>query len=368
MSASSPVPFALVGVGWRAEFFLRIARALPHRFTVSEAVVRDPAKARAFERRWGVPARPDIASLDPAASRFAVLCVPADAAPDAVAALAERGVPVLMETPPAPNFAGLERLWALAERGATIDVAEQYPVQPLHAARLAWVRSGRIGLPSFAHVSEAHGYHGVALIRAFLGGVTAPATVTARRFAAPVVAGPDRDGPPREERIIDSPQTIAHLNFDGRMGVYDFAGEQYFSWIRSRSVLVRGERGELRDRRLSFLRDAATPVHLDLRREDAGAEGNLEGLWHRGYLAGENWAYRNPFPGAALSDDEIAVATCILAAARGETGYGLAAALEDQTFALGIAEAASTGAAVEVRPGPWTERAGAAATGGTAEA
>ena len=37
------IHYALVGGGWRAEFYLRIARELPERFVIDGLVVRNPA-------------------------------------------------------------------------------------------------------------------------------------------------------------------------------------------------------------------------------------------------------------------------------------------------------------------------------------
>src|SRR5436190_18611347 len=44
-----PYRFAIVGAGWRAEFFFRIAAALPERFHIAGLVVRDPEKGRRVE-------------------------------------------------------------------------------------------------------------------------------------------------------------------------------------------------------------------------------------------------------------------------------------------------------------------------------
>ena len=49
----NPYRFALVGAGWRAEFFFRIAAALPERFQIAGGVVRDAEKGRRVEERWG---------------------------------------------------------------------------------------------------------------------------------------------------------------------------------------------------------------------------------------------------------------------------------------------------------------------------
>ena len=42
---------------------------------------------------------------------------------------------------------------------------------------------------------------------------------------------------------------IALFEFaSGKIGLYDFSGEQYHSFIRSRHIIVRGRDGELSDR------------------------------------------------------------------------------------------------------------------------
>jgi hypothetical protein len=75
-------------------------------------------------------------------------------------------------------------------------------------------------------------------------------------------------------------------------------------------------------------------------RQDAGEDGNLEGIWHKGYSAGAEWLYRNPFPYASLSDDEIAIATVLQdmqdSVEGGDEVYGFAEAAQDQALSLAI--------------------------------
>jgi len=353
-----PVPFAIVGGGWRTSFFLKVVKAMPQCFSLVGVVLRERGKAKALEAAWAVSTFPDVDTLlRLARPEFVVVAVARPAAPPIIRELASRNMPVLAETPPAPNLEGLLELWQLVQAGARIQVAEQYTFQPLHAARLAAIRSGLLGEPSFAQVSCCHGYHGVSLIRRFLGIGTENATVTGRAFEADLIAGPDRRGPPVSERLVKSRQVIAQLDFAGKLGIYDFTSDQYFSWIRSLSVLVRGSRGELRDQAVRALKDFETPVEMLLLRQDSGENGNLEGLWHRGILLGDHWIYRNPFPYAALSDDEIAIATVLRAMhAYLETGapvYDFAEAAQDHYLALCIDQAVETGAAVHTVAQPW---------------
>lgn len=349
--------FAMIGGGWRTEFYLRIAKALPERFTISGMLVRDPAKGQAIEQTWGVPTHRTLDDLLRANPQFVVTCVSWEANPGLVQELAARQVPVLSETPPAPDVERLAALWALVERGARIQVAEQYIYQPHHAARLALVASGALGRVSQAQVSACHGYHGISLIRHFLGIGFENARITARRFVSPLVAGPDRRGPPKEERLVNSTQTIAWLDFGDRLGVYDFTGDQYFSWVRGQRLLVRGERGEIIDQQARYLLDYLTPVEVEFRRVVAGANGNLEGHYLKGILVGGYWAYRNPFVPARLTDDEIAVATSLAGmadyVAGGPPVYALAEACQDRYLDIMIEQALKTGTTVETSTQPW---------------
>ncbi|WP_438448941.1 Gfo/Idh/MocA family protein [Gorillibacterium sp. sgz5001074] len=354
------VRFAIVGSGWRAEFFLRIAEALPERFRVTDMVVRDPAKAEAVSRRWGVRVHADAGGL-PADGcfDFAVVSVPRQAAPELILELTERGIPVLCETPPAPDLETLQSLHRRLPKGARVQVAEQYIFQPHHAARLAIVRSGRLGTVTQAQVSAAHDYHGISLIRHLLGAGFEEAEIEAYSFTAPIVAGPSRSGPPEREELADSEQTIARIDFGGKLGVYDFTRDQYFSWIRGPRVLVRGERGEIHNEEVRYLRDFRTPVETGLRRIQAGAGGNLEGFHLKGILLGEEEIYRNPYAPGRLSDDEIAVATCLGRMGEyiggGSSFYSLAEASQDHYLSLLIKQAAASRQKIRTERQIWAD-------------
>ncbi len=285
----TPAPFAIVGGGWRAAFFLRIADAMPERFRVTGVLTRDPARRAAVSEEFGTETPASLADLLAGHPSFVVLATPWPATPAFLRELTDLGIPALAETPPAPDLDGLRALAPLALRGR-IQVAEQYRYQPLHAARLAVVRSGRLGRVSQARVAAAHGYHGVDLLRRLLDLTDEPLTITAHRFVSPIVAGPDRSGPPAEEMTVESDQVVAFLDAGDRLGVYDFTPDQYFSWIRASRVVVRGDRGEIVDGTVRSLLDHRTPAIAELVRHDAGHDGNLEGFHHIGYTLGDAWS------------------------------------------------------------------------------
>lgn len=354
------IHFGLIGGGWRAEFYLRIAQALPERFGVTGVAVRNAEKRAAFGRAWGVPAVDSPGALLAAAQppAFVVVCVPSAFAAELIQACVARAVPVLCETPPAPDLAGLIRLHALTGRGARLQVAEQYSFQPLHAARLQVIASGRLGRVSQAQVSVAHGYHGIHLMRRFLGIDFQPVTIEARPFVAPLVRGPGRDGPPVVAAVDKDEQLFARFDFaDGALGMFDFTGAQYFSPIRANRVLVRGERGELSDTEVRWLSDSGTPRMESLRRHDAGQIGNLEGFHHKGYTLGGEWIYKNPFVPGRLSDEEVAIAECLqrmaVYAGGGPSFCDLRQAAQDQYLSLLMEQSAATGRPVVSEHQPW---------------
>ncbi|MDR3690993.1 MAG: Gfo/Idh/MocA family oxidoreductase [Fimbriimonas sp.] len=350
--------FAIVGGGWRTEFFLRIARELPEEFEISGMLVRRSERAEELTRQWGVKTHTTLDTLLADKPDFAVTSLSWDSNPVFLKDLAERGVPVLSETPPAPKVEDMLPLTDLVKAGARIQVAEQYSFQPEHAARLSVIRSGVLGDVFQAQVSVCHGYHGISLIRRFLGIDFQPAKISAYRLPEVVIGGPDRNGrPPKEETTQRQNQLIATLDFGDRQAVFDFVGTMYHSYIRSHRVLVRGTRGEINFDDVRYLADFRTPIEYTLRRVEAGHTGNLDGHFLQGILAGERWAYRNPFPFARLMDDEIAIAACLRGMADYSQGgpdiYSLAEACQDHYLSILMEESANRNEEITSTVQPW---------------
>ncbi len=289
--AADTIEFGIVGAGWRSEFFLRIAVACPERFRVSGLVARNPDRAARIAEGWGTPVFTDIdGMLGETKPEFVLASVSGEAMPSVTLDLVRRGIPVLAETPPAPDLAGLVALCEqVAELGGRVQVAEQYWAQPHHAARLAIAHGGRLGPISQAHVSVCHGYHGVSLIRRFLGiGFECP-TIRAGRFVSPVLAGPGRDGPPAGEHVEQAELLQAWLDFGDRLGVFEFSLPQYRNLARGQRLCVRGERGEILDQRVTWMKDHLTLVSGELVRHEAGRNGNLEGHHLKGIQYLDDW-------------------------------------------------------------------------------
>jgi predicted dehydrogenase len=358
----TPLRVGIVGTGWRAEYFARIAVALPDRFELVGVTSRTPENRERFADTWTTKPFDSVGDLvRDGRPELVITSVPVPANPDVIVDLVDLGVHVLAETPPAPTLEGLVDLWERVGASRLVHVAEQYPELPGHAARRSVVTSGAIGDVSSVQVSSTHGYHAVALMRSFLGDAGDGAvTVRASTFEAPLVdplsrAGWSDDDTPKRARTI-----LATLDFGGdRSGVYDFTDNQWHNRLRFRRILVRGSRGEISGDSVVRLAGEETILTSSITRSQLGHDLNLDGhdTEHLAFEGAVVW--RNPFLGARFMDEEIAMATVMHRAgswARGEDGgpYPLAEASRDHAIALAIDEAVATGSASVDAGLPWS--------------
>ncbi|OCT10809.1 oxidoreductase [Paenibacillus pectinilyticus] len=352
--------FSLVGgAGFRAQYYLRIAQALPEHFQISGMVVRDESKGKEMEQKWGTATYRTLEQLlANEKPDFVVVSVNVSEVVNYVLQLAELGIPALLETPPAPDLAGLEQLHKqLTLHGARVQVAEQYQFYPMQEARYGLIQSGQLGRITETTVSISQTYHAVSLMRKMLGITYEEVNIRAMRFESNWVQGPTRSGPPTEDKLIPLQRDLAWLDFGDRLGIYDFTNNQHRSWVRSNHLSVRGERGEIFDDRVLIQQDSCTEMRLDLKRMNRGELENAEGYYLKGILCGERWIYENPFAPARLYDDEIAIATCLQKMADyargGASFYSLAEASQDHYLGMMIEKAIQTGETITAGPRCW---------------
>lgn len=343
-----PARVGFIGAGWRANTYFTVIRGCPDRFELAGVLCRRESTARWVKQHWDVPATTSADELLAERLDFIVLCAPREAVSELLALATASGIPTLVETPLAVDVRGLGELFRKYGPSAPIQSAEQYRYQPGHAARIAVAHSGLLGEVRTAEVSVAHDYHAMSLIRTVLQTGYCSVRVRAKVFDDVAADTLGRGGWARDLTVRHSSRTRAELEFEnGKIGLYDFTGEQYFSPIRSRLIAIRGDRGELRNDDVSFIAEPGKPVHQVLRRDQTGIDGDLSGYHLRGIALGDAPVYRNPLGQVRLSDDEIAVGTVLAEMARfaeiGDSFYGLAEACEDQYLAELVQLAARSG-------------------------
>jgi predicted dehydrogenase len=345
--------FALIGSGWRARMFLKVASEL--------GTIRCGGVVVRTRRRLEVPTFTSLdACLRELPVDFVLTATPRSATPQVIADAVDRGLPVLAETPPAADLDGLRMLWSAVGDSGLVQVAEQYPMMPSHAARAALVATGAIGTPTQVQVSSTQQYHAVALMRGLLAAGRGPVAVRASRFTAPLIHPLSRTGWTDDEEAHPATTTIATLDFgEGRSGVYDFTEQQTRNQLRFRRLTVRGSAGELHNDEVVRMTGARTLVRTPLLRRQTGYDLDLIGYDTEHISFGSEVLYRNPYPGRRWMDDEIAMATLLERTAswvRGEgpEPYPLAEGAQDQHLALAIEESAESDTTITTSCEAWS--------------
>ena len=308
----SAISFGIIGGGWRALFFMRIAEAFPERFKCVGAVLRDPDKREAFGAAWGIPTYASLdALLDGQTMDYVVVSTSENH--KVILEVVAAGIPCLTETPPARTEDDLRRVYeTVRELNGKVQVAEQYHLRPHHQAQKAVLERGTIGKVSQVQASIAHGYHGMSMIRRFLDIGFENAVIRCTGFKSPVVDSPSRAGLPEREEIVEADQVLASFHFgNDQFGVLDFTNKTYRGWIRQERLLVRGERGELSNHTVRYLKALNEPMAFEIERVSHGQEQDLKPAAFIGYRGDGAWLYRTPFSAPILMDDEIAVAHCM---------------------------------------------------------
>ncbi|HEY4269778.1 MAG TPA: Gfo/Idh/MocA family oxidoreductase [Galbitalea sp.] len=351
--------FAIVGNGWRAQFFHRIAAALPDEFEIVGVVVRSASTADAVAATWGAPTFDSLGTLFlRERPDFVVASVPRNVASEVMAECVVAGVAVLSETPPADSADDLRRLWHAVGASGLVQVAEQYLLLPAHAARREIVRRGTIGTPTSVQVSSTHLYHAVSMIRGFLGSPFGPTEVRSQAFDAPLVDPMGQRGWTDDSEPHPAVTTIATIDFGSTHGVYDFTDNQWHNHLRSRRIVVRGSHGEIANDEVFRMPEPHTFATSPILRRQLGYDLDLDG-YDTDHITFEGTVvWRNEFLGARFSDEEIAIATLLrrTAAWVGGTGpapYPLAEASQDHLIGLAIEESAASGAPVRTGREPW---------------
>jgi predicted dehydrogenase len=339
----------IVGNGWRAQFFHRIAAALPDEFVIAGVVVRSAETADRVRAAWAVPTYSSITDLIAAQHPdYVISCGPREVNVDVMATCVELRMPVLCETPPASDLAGLRALWQRIGDARLVQVAEQYLLMPGHAARRTLIEDGVIGQPTSVQVSSTHLYHAVSMIRGLLGVGFKPGVIRAQQFVAPLVDPLGQKGWTDDDDPKPVATTIATIDFGDAMGLYDFTDNQWHNQLRSRRLVIRGSLGEISNDEVVRLAEPQTFIHSPIVRRQIGYDLDLDG-YDTDHLSFEGRIlWRNPFPGARFSDEELAIATMMRRTAAwarddAEAPYPLAEACQDHLIGLAIGASAATG-------------------------
>jgi predicted dehydrogenase len=338
-----------------------ILKALPDDVRLVSIWGRSEDSARILGEKLSVPWYTDIDKLiRETAPQIGIVSV-AYSANGIVGLMAvESELHVLLETPIAHSLEEVDAIiQAAEERGVKVEVAEQFHRRPLEQIKLKLIQSGIFGRVVTAFNDFAgHGYHGVSVLRSYLGFDAKPTQVVGAIQKYPLAPHWARLSGSIGERIETQEHGIIIFE-DGRLGIFHWTDVGYDSplrwWRSSRFLAEKGMGisigvGINTEEKLSVLEPGGKAprfIHIERQweRVDGGALAAI--LAYTGDSDTPLVSWRNPFlgeiqgHGVQWHDDEIAVAGCLMSlvkAIRGSTdpSYGAMQARLDQEITLAM--------------------------------
>jgi predicted dehydrogenase len=371
MTQSSPLRVAIIGTAARSDYMYGpIVKALPAEVELVSVWGRSEDSARRLGESQDVPWYTDVNKLTrETAPQIGIVSV-AYAANGEVGLMAvEAGLHVLLETPIAHKLSEADAIIAAAAaRGLKIEVAEQFHRRPSEAIKLKLIESGLFGqVYSSFNDFAGHGYHGVSVMRSYLGFDAVPTQVTGavRKYELA----------PHWSRLADKtmarPETQEHgiVDFDdGRLGLFHWTSIGYDSplrWWRSSRFLAEKGMGitvgvglDVEERLSLLAPDGEAPLFITVERRWDRVDGGalVAMVAHTGNPDQPTVRWDNPFRpvkkghGVQWHDDEIGVAGCLLSLVEavrsgGEPSYGPHQARLDQEIIVAIRESSKAGGA-----------------------
>jgi predicted dehydrogenase len=368
MSNQPPVRVAIIGTARRSlGMYAPILKALPDVELVA-AWGRSAESAQRVGASLGVPAYTDMDRLiRETAPQIGVVCVTYGANGQVGLMAIEHGLHVLLETPIAHDLGEADAIIAAAaQRGLQIEVAEQFHRRPLEQLKLRLIASGLFGKVYTAFNDFAgHGYHGVSVMRSYLGFDARPLTVAGAVLKAGLAPHYSRLADNNQAR--EETQEHALITFDqDRLGVFHWTNVGYDSplrWWRSSRFLAEKGMGvttgvglEVQERLSLLAPGGEAPRFITVERRwervDGGALAAM--VAHTGDPDLPIVRWDNPFLRAAPGttpqwhDDEIGVAGCVMSLvdavrAGAPPSYGPQQARLDQELILALRQSAAQG-------------------------
>jgi predicted dehydrogenase len=364
--SKTPIRVAIIGTARRSDYLYGpIVAALPEEVELVGVWGRSDDSARHLGEVLGAPWYTNLDRLvRETAPQIGIVSVAYGANGQVGLAAVEAGLHVLLETPIAHKLSEADAIIAAAQqRGLKIEVAEQFHRRPLEQIKLALIASGLFGRvhTSFSDFA-GHGYHGISVMRSYLGFDAVPQHVTGAVREYPLAAHWSRLSGKRGERVEEQEHGIVEFA-GGQLGIFHWTSVGYDSpmrWWRSSRFLA--ERGmgitvgvnlEVQEWLTLLAPGGEAPRFITLERRWERNDGGalIAMVAHTGDPEQPIVRWENPFVparqghGRQWHDDEIGVAGCLLSlvdAVRrgGEPTYGPHQARLDQELILAIRQSA----------------------------
>jgi predicted dehydrogenase len=364
-----PLRVAIIGTAKRSDYLYGpLIKALPEDVELVSVWGRNPDQLERLGKSLDVPAYTSLDKLvRETAPEIGVVSVNYHANGEIGLMAVEAGLHVLLETPIAHKLGEADAIIAAAQaRGLKIEIAEQFHRRPLEQIKLKLIESGLFGRVYTAFNDFAgHGYHGVSVLRSYLGFHARPIQVTGAVREYDLAPHWSRLAGTRSSRT--ETQEHGMIEFDGgQIGIFHWTDIGYDSalrWWRSSRFLAEKGMGITVgvgldvEERLSMLSpggEAPRFITLERRWERIDGGALVAMVAHTGDPNLPILQWDNPLRpvvqghGVQLHDDEIGVAGCLLSlvdAVRNgtEPTYGAYQGRLDQELILALRMSAMNG-------------------------
>lgn len=320
--------FVIIGSGWRAMYYVRIAKALPEKFELCGMLCRTVEKAEKVASENSIHTTTSIEECMSYQPDFVVVAVNKASIYEVTKEWLEKGFTVLCETPPSLKLEELQVLWEMYVQGAKLQVAEQYSFYPTYQATLDILNKKILGVPYNVTISAIHDYHAASIIRKILQTGFENVTIYGKKHSFPVTETLTRYEKLFDGRVADKERARLTLEFEnGKLAFYDFSSIQYRSTIRSIYMNVQGSRGEMVNDTFRYLDHENIPhmTEVEIKKFESGQIEHVD--------FEKDIIYQCPYSDCGLSEDENAIAALMSGMdeynQNGKEVYPFADALQD---------------------------------------
>ncbi|MGE5223181.1 MAG: Gfo/Idh/MocA family protein [Omnitrophica WOR_2 bacterium] len=319
---SEQIRFIIAGGGARSDYlYAPLFKMLSDELELAGIWSRSTERARFLGEKHAVPWSTDLQGLiKETKAQAAIVSVNYHANGEVGRLIVDSGLHALLETPIAHHLWDADAIIAGAKaQDLKIEVAEQYYRRPIERLKRLLIDAGLFGRINAAYNDfMGHGYHGVSLIRSYIG------------FDVPVlsVSGDEEEYGTASYYAWISQTTGRQqeqwqhgvLRFDGgRLGFFNWSGIAYDSplrWLRSTKFF--GEIGMGVGDRLTLLTPDGKdpqPIEIERRIHNVGGMETLRELVAtipNPVSGAKEIVWRNPFRQYYMDDEMIAVADCLM--------------------------------------------------------
>jgi predicted dehydrogenase len=328
-----PVRVAIIGTAKRSNYmYSPLIKALPEEVQLVSVWGRSADSTRRLSESLEVPGYTNVDKLiRETAPQVGIVCVNYHANGQVGLMAVEAGLHVLVETPIAHKLSEADAMIAAAEeRGLKIEVAEQFHRRPLERIKLKLIETGFFGRVHTAFNDFAgHGYHGVSVLRSYLGFDAKPIRVTGLVREYDLASHWSRLADTRGPRTETQEHGIIEFE-GGQTGIFHWTDVGYDSalrWWRSSRFLAEKGMGitigvglDVQERLSLLAPGGEMPRFITLERRWERVDGGalVAMVAHTGDPNLPVVRWDNPFRpaqqghGVQWHDDEIGVAGCLL--------------------------------------------------------